>query len=276
MLKMMSLFNVEMAGGPEHYHTLYDTHIPADLHGAVRPAAVGRGQGRDRPASASIPRCSSSASRCSSRAAARDGDLEAWFAKLIERVQGPAGEDRRHVRRPVPRRPRRARQGPATASSRRARSSCGGGGMKGYKDAPDDWEDQVKYFFGIDRLGNQYGLSECIGNAPLCEAGYFHFLPYQCRSLMDPDGEALPREGVQTGRLVLVDLIAEILLGRLHLGRRGDDPLGRGLRLRLEGPARRPRPSAASPRSKAATTRSPAPARSRRTTSSWNSWREDA
>ena len=31
MLKMVGLFNVEMAGGPEHYHTLYDSHIPADL-----------------------------------------------------------------------------------------------------------------------------------------------------------------------------------------------------------------------------------------------------
>ena len=31
MLKMLSLFNIPAAGGPEHYHTLYQTHIPADL-----------------------------------------------------------------------------------------------------------------------------------------------------------------------------------------------------------------------------------------------------
>lgn len=31
MLKMMSLFNVERADGSEHYHTLDDTHNPADL-----------------------------------------------------------------------------------------------------------------------------------------------------------------------------------------------------------------------------------------------------
>jgi hypothetical protein len=81
----------------------------------------------------------------------------------------------------------------------------GGGGMKGYKDAPDDWEDQVKYFFGVEKLGNQYGFSESIGNAPLCDAGFFHFLPYTVPLLMDPDGNAMPREGVQRGKLVLMD-----------------------------------------------------------------------
>ena len=83
----------------------------------------------------------------------------------------------------------------------------GGGGMKGYKDAPDDWEDQVKYFFGVDKLCNQYGFSECIGTAPMCDHRYFHFLPYAVPILMDEDGNALPREGVQKGRLVLVDPI---------------------------------------------------------------------
>ena len=89
----------------------------------------------------------------------------------------------------------------------------GGGGMKGYKDAPADWEDQIKYFFGVDKLGNQYGFSECIGNSPLCDAGYFHFLPYTVPLLMDKDGKALPREGTQKGRLVLVDPIPNTYWG---------------------------------------------------------------
>ena len=100
----------------------------------------------------------------------------------------------------------------------------GGGGMKGYKDAPDDWEDQIKAFFGIERMGNQYGFSECIGNAPLCEAGHFHLPPYSVPLLMGASGEALPREGIQKGRLVLVDLVpvvapehhVERVLGLVH------------------------------------------------------------
>ena len=31
MMKMLSLFNIPAAGGPEHYHTLYQGHISADL-----------------------------------------------------------------------------------------------------------------------------------------------------------------------------------------------------------------------------------------------------
>ena len=150
----------------------------------------------------------------------------------------------------------------------------GGGGMKGYKDAPDDWEDQIKHFFGVDKLGNQYGFSECIGNAPLCEAGFFHFPPYSVPLLMDPDGKALPREGVQKGRLVLVDPIPTSYWGGFISGDEVTVHWEADCDLRLGRPARRPRPSAASRKAKAATTRSPAPDRSRPTTSSWNSWRE--
>ena len=45
--------------------------------------------------------------------------------------------------------------------------------MKGYKDAPDDGMTRSRPSFGVERLGNQYGFSECIGNAPLCEHGFF-------------------------------------------------------------------------------------------------------
>ncbi len=31
MMKMLSLFNIPAAGGPEHYHTLYQSHISSDL-----------------------------------------------------------------------------------------------------------------------------------------------------------------------------------------------------------------------------------------------------
>ncbi len=106
MLKMMSLFNLEMAGGPENHYTLYDTHIPADL------------------------------------------------MALSGRLQ--SAEDRGEV----------------------------------------------------EGLGNQYGFSECIGNAPMCDHGFFHFFPYTVPLLMDADGNSLPREGVQTGRMVLVNPIS--------------------------------------------------------------------
>lgn len=205
MLKMMSLFNVEMAGGPEHYYTLYDTHIPADLmalSGRLQ-AAEDKGEverlGLDRALITQRQTMLEQAKR-------RDRDLETWFSKLLKDFKGQRVKiggtfaDLYRVAKAGLDKGMKCEFAPGSVM-------MGGGGMKGYKDAPADWEDHVKYFFGVGRLGNQYGFSECIGNAPLCEAGYFHFLPYSVPLLMDADGKAMPREGVQKGRLVLVDPI---------------------------------------------------------------------
>ncbi len=205
MLKMMSLFNVELAGGPDNYYTLYDTHIPADLM-----ALSGRLQAaEDKGEVAALgldPALLEQRQQMLQQGRQRDGDLEAWFGKLIQQFKGQRVKiggtfaDMYRVARAGLDKGMQCEFAPGSML-------MGGGGMKGYKDAPDDWEDQVKSFFGIDRLGNQYGFSECIGNGPLCDAGFFHMPPYSVLLLMGPDGEALPREGVQKGRLVIVDPI---------------------------------------------------------------------
>lgn len=205
MLKMMSLFNREMAGGSEHYYTLYDSHIPADLmalSGRLQ-AAEDRGE---------VERLGLESGLLEQRqqmleqGRRREQDMESWFSKLIKEFRGKQVKiggtfsDLYRVAKTGLDKGVRCEFAPGSILT-------GGGGMKGYKDAPEDWEDQVKEFFGIDRLGNQYGFSECIGNAPLCDHGFFHFLPYSVPLLMDPDGNSMPRTGVQTGRLVLVDVI---------------------------------------------------------------------
>lgn len=216
MLKMMSLFNMEMAGGEEHYHTLYDAHIPADLM-----ALSGRLQAaEDKGEIAALgldPALLEQRQQMLAQGRAKDSDLDAWFANLIQEYKG-----------------RRVKIGGTFADMFRVAKAglergvkcefapgsiiMGGGGMKGYKDAPDDWEDQIKLFFGVSKMGNQYGFSECIGNAPLCDAGFFHLPPYSVPLLMGPEGEALPREGAQKGRLVLVDLIPQSYWGGFTSG----------------------------------------------------------
>ena len=216
MLKMMTLFNREMAGGDANYYTLYDTHSPADLM-----ALSGRLQSaEDKGEIASLgldPALLEQRQQMLAQGRSRDGDLEAWFGKLIHQFKG-----------------QRVKIGGTFADLYRVAKAgldkgmtcefapgsvlMGGGGMKGYKDAPDDWEDQVKTFFGVPRMGNQYGFSECIGNAPLCEEGYFHLPPYSVPFLMDPEGNCLPREGVQKGRFVLVDPIPQSYWGGFTSG----------------------------------------------------------
>ena len=216
MLKMMTLFNMEMAGGEEHYHTLYDTHIPADLM-----ALSGRLQAaEDKGEIAALgldPALLEQRQQMLAQGRAKDGDLDAWFGGMIEKYKGQRVKiggtfaDMFRVAKAGLDRGVRCEFAPGSII-------MGGGGMKGYKDAPDDWEDQIKLFFGISKMGNQYGFSECIGNAPLCDAGFFHLPPYSVPLLMGPEGEALPREGAQKGRLVLVDLIPQSYWGGFTSG----------------------------------------------------------
>jgi len=205
MLKMMDLFNVDMAGGPQHYHTLYNSHVPADLM-----ALSGRLQSaEDKGEVASLgldPALLEQRQTMLEQGRRREADMEAWFMKLIEQFRGQRVKiggtfsDLYRVVKAARDRGLECQFAPGTIVT-------GGGGMKGYKDAPEDWEQQIKDFFGVSKFGNQYGFSECIGNAPLCDAGYFHLPPYSVPLLMGKEGEALPREGAQTGRLVLVDLV---------------------------------------------------------------------
>jgi hypothetical protein len=94
------------------------------------------------------------------------------------------------------------------------------GGLKGLKNPPPDWEQVVKDFFGIDRISSMYGMSECMGLAPLCGKGYYHFFPYTIPVMIDQEGTVLPREGVHTGRLGVFDLLAESYWGGFMSGDR--------------------------------------------------------
>jgi len=211
MLKMLSLFNIPAAGGPEHYHTLYQTHIPSDvmsLAGRMQ-AAEDRGElgklGLD-------PALLSARDEMIAQARRREQDLEAWFFKLFEEFRG-----------------KRVKLGGTFADLiRTARSGIAkglkpdfapgsfvmtGGGMKGFKDAPDDWEGFVRDYFGLDRIGMFYGMSEVMSMSPRCSAGHFHILPVTIPLLFDADMKLLPRKGAQTGRYAFYDLMAQTYWG---------------------------------------------------------------
>jgi len=211
MLKMLSLFNIPAAGGPEHYHTLYQTHIPADLMSlaARMQAAEDRGEldqlGLD-------PALLRAREQMIAQARRREHDIEAWFFKLFEDFKG-----------------KRVKLGGTFADLiKTARSGIDkglkpdfapgsfvmtGGGMKGFKDAPDDWEGFVRDYFGIERIGMFYGMSEVMSMSPRCSAGHFHILPVTIPLLFDADMKLLPREGAQTGRYAFFDLMAQTYWG---------------------------------------------------------------
>jgi hypothetical protein len=93
-----------------------------------------------------------------------------------------------------------------------------GGGAKG-QTVPDDWEEIVKRFAGVDRIQHAYAMSELTALNKLCEHGHYHFEPWVVPFVLDPeDGTLLAREGRTTGRFALFDLMPDSYWGGLVTG----------------------------------------------------------
>jgi hypothetical protein len=211
MVKMVTLFAKESLGGLNNHHTLYDYGISSDLM-----SLAGRLQSADDKGELERlkidPRVLEQRRELIERSRRRDADLEAWFLKMAEDYRG-----------------KRVRIGGTFADLTRIAVAgkakgiqcsfapgsilVGGGGMKGYKEAPADWEEQIKSFFGIRTMASMYGMSEIMGCGPLCRAGFFHLPPYTVPVLVDAEGHSLPQMGVQQGRMALFDLLAETYWG---------------------------------------------------------------
>lgn len=211
MLKMVTLFDVAAAGGPEHYHTLYQTHISSDLLSLAgrMQAAENRGEleklGLD-------PALIRARKELIAQAQRREQDMDAWFIKLFEDYRG----QRVKVGGPFADLIRTARMGISKGLKPEFHPNSfimTGGGMKGFKDAPDDWEGFVKDYFGIEKIGMFFGMSEVMGMSPRCSAGHFHIMPHTVPLLFDRDMKLLPREGAQTGRYAFYDLLPQTYWG---------------------------------------------------------------
>lgn len=211
MMKMLSLFNIPAAGGPEHYHTLYQGHISSDLLSLATRMQVAEDRGELEQLGLD-PALLKAREELLAQGRRREKDIEAWFFTLFEEFKG-----------------KRVKLGGTFADLiRTARSGMHkglkpefapgsfimtGGGMKGFKDAPEDWEGFVKDYFGIETIGMFYGMSEVMGMSPRCSQGHFHVMPHTIPLLFDRDMKLLPREGSQTGRYAFFDLMAQTYWG---------------------------------------------------------------
>jgi hypothetical protein len=108
-----------------------------------------------------------------------------------------------------------------------------GGGAKGVV-LPANFMDVIREFLGVDDLHEIYGMSEVNAMHWACEEGHYHVQPWVIPFLLDPErGEALPREGVQTGRAAFYDVTNDshwggIISGdEITLDWRGECPCGR-------------------------------------------------
>ena len=211
MLKMLGLFGVPAAGGPEHYHTLYQGHISSDLS-----SLAGRMQSaEDRGELAQLgldPALLEAREALIQQGRRREADMDAWFTKLMEeyrgkrvKIGGTAGDLIRTARTSIAR-------GMKPSFAPNSFISTGGG-LKGLKDPPEDWEAFVIDYFGVERIAAIYGMSEIMGTCPKCPNGYYHIPPYTLAVLLDAENKELPKQGTQTGRFAAFDLLAESYWG---------------------------------------------------------------
>jgi hypothetical protein len=218
MLKMLGLFGIPAAGGPEHYHTLYQGYISSDLS-----SLAGRMQSaEDRGELAQLgldPALLEAREALIAQGRRREADMDAWFTKLMEeyrgkrvKIGGTAGDLIRTARTGIER-------GHKPGFAPNSFISTGGG-LKGLKDPPEDWEAFVIDYFGVERIAAIYGMSEIMGTCPKCSHGQYHIPPYTLAVLMDEDNRELPREGTQTGRFAAFDLLAETYWGGFTSGDR--------------------------------------------------------
>lgn len=229
-VKLERLLASLQAGGEGNRHPLYDFALSSDLIALAARLQEADDRGELDRLDFS-PRLLEERAKLIERSRNRDQDLQRWFFMLADqyrgrrvRIQGLSADMVRLVRKGTD----------LGLDCRLAEGSivASGGGMKGLKDPPADWESYVMSFFGVDRIHTQFGMSEIMGLAPKCDRGFFHFPPYVLPIVLDGDFKALPRDGVQTGRLALFDFLAETCWGGLISGDRvtiyWDDDCGCG------------------------------------------------
>jgi hypothetical protein len=93
-----------------------------------------------------------------------------------------------------------------------------GGGGKGIV-LPPDWQATVCDFLGVERLHNNYGMSEMAGQFSGCERGNYHAAPWIVPFILDPQTRApLPRTGRRTGLFAFYDLLPDSRWGGFVTG----------------------------------------------------------
>ena len=216
--KLGSLIARAQPGGDTNRHFLYDFALSADVLSLAARLQSAEEQGQLDQLDID-PQIIEGRAELIERSRNREEDLQRWFFTLARDYRGQrvslAGNWSELIRLAL-------KGGELGIVCEFAPGSMllTGGGMKGYKDAPDDWERLLKDFFGVQRIDSLYGMSECMGFAPRCEHGFYHFLPYTLPMVLDEDFATLPREGVQTGRMALFDMLAETYWGGFISGDR--------------------------------------------------------
>jgi len=213
--RTLEYFGPALAGSEEEYHSLFDYPMSADfmsLAGRLR-AAQARGDLSKMDMIKAVVKSKGELIKMKKKMPQMTKD---FFTKMVEEYK-----DRRvFVMAPTTDLLKVAIQGKEDEISHVFDSSSvllTGGGLKGFE-APENWKELMKDFYGVDRLYVGYGMTECVSFNPICESGHYHFFPWNVPFVLSENGTLLPRKGVQTGRIAIFDLLPETYWGGLITG----------------------------------------------------------
>jgi hypothetical protein len=216
--KLSSLSAGLQPGGDANRHVLYDFALSSDLLSLAARLQTAEEQGELDQLDID-PEILQQRAQLIERGRSREADVQQWFSQLADEYKGRrvfiGGNSSDLIQLAL-----KGREQGVACEFAPDSMLVTGGGMKSFKDAPADWEQLLKEFFGVARIDSLYGMSECMGFAPRCAHGYYHFLPFTLPIVLDEDFAALPRRGVQTGRMALFDLLAETYWGGFISGDR--------------------------------------------------------
>ncbi|MFW9996010.1 MAG: hypothetical protein ACFFD4_28475 [Candidatus Odinarchaeota archaeon] len=213
--RVLEYFGPVLAGSEKEYHSLFDYPMSADfmsLAGRLR-AAQARGDLKKLDMIRALVKSKGELIKMKKK---RPQMMKEFFNKMVQEYSGR----RVFIMAPTSDLLQVALEGKKEGVSHVfAKNSIllTGGGLKGF-DAPDDWKNLLKEFYGVNRLYEGYGMTECISFNPICKNGNYHFFPWNVAIVLDGNGTPLPRTGIQTGRMGFFDLLAETYWGGFLTG----------------------------------------------------------
>ncbi|HLY54970.1 MAG TPA: hypothetical protein VKS60_05400, partial [Stellaceae bacterium] len=209
--RAVGFFKRYVAGSPERFHPLHDTGVSADvmfLAGRVRRAQA-RGELDQLEISPKLK-----ARRVEFEAQQKDmaGSFARFFGELVASLAGK----------------RVMLIGQTTLLHDLAKDGLArglenvfapgsivqtGGGRKGLV-LPDDWEQTVGRFAGVDRIALTYGMTEINMTSYRCSENRYHMPAWIIPFVLDPEtGAPTPRAGSQRGRAAFFDLLSNTYWG---------------------------------------------------------------
>jgi hypothetical protein len=226
MIKMTRLMAEASASGEVERDVLYDHGLSSDLLSLAGRFRAAEAKGELEQLEID-PELIERHKANMAAGAKHDDNLEQWFRPLADKHKGQrvmvGGPSADLVRIAL-----RGTEAGHTCEFSHDAVLMTGGGFKGWKGAPDNWQELLTTYFGIPKISSVYSMSEIMANCPKCSEGNYHLPPYLIPYVLDADAKPLPREGSQTGRLALFDLLAETYWGGFISGDRvtlhwGDD-----------------------------------------------------